>query len=180
MSESHELLRRVSTGDESARVELYALVYSDLHERAKQMMRHQSPDHTLQPTALVHEAWLRLAKHGDGNWEDRVHFFKTASCAMQSVLVDHARAKLAEKRGGGRRIEGGTIEPEASDPSWRMLALNEALERMQTTTPDQHTVAQMRIFGGLPNGEIAQLTGTPLRTVERLWSAAREELRDAL
>ena len=141
-------------------------------------MRGQRPS-TLQPTVLVHEAWLKL-RLPDTDWEGRRHFLRAATAAMRSILVDHARARLTQKRGGGRP-EVLAHDPEArAELTWRVLALEEGLTRLEQAHPLPHQVAQLRIFAGLSHAEIAQVLDVTERTVERHWATAREHLVEAL
>lgn len=181
MEETQQLLRRIAAGDDGAQARLFELVYQELHRRAGALMRHQGAAHTLQPTALVNEAWLRLVHVEQASFADRRHFVHTATAAMRSVLVDHARAKLSAKRGAGRKVgEPGAEVADRSEPSWRFLALDEALERLERSEPEAHRVARLRLFGGLSHPEIAEHLDVTPRTVERHWATARERLSDAL
>lgn len=181
MEETQHLLRRIAAGDDGAQARLFELVYEELHQRAAALMRHQDAAHTLQPTALVNEAWLRLVHVEQASFADRRHFVNTATAAMRSVLVDHARAKLSAKRGAGRRVGEAALEvADRSEPSWRFLALDEALERLERSEPEAHRVAQLRLFGGLNHSEIAEHLGVTPRTVERHWATARGRLAEAL
>lgn len=178
-TETVELLRRVADGDADAQAALFRTCYTDLRARAGALMREQ-PGHTLQATALVNEAWLRLAGP-DGEWESRAHFLNTASRAMRSVLVDHARAKLAAKRGGGARREELLADVALQgEPSWRMLALDEAIDDLEDKHPDLARVAQLRIFGGLSHREIATMMDVTERTIERHWAEARRRLSEVI
>lgn len=181
------LLRRMDAGESAAEEELYGLLWSELHDRARGFMRDQGPEHTLQATALVNEVWLRLARAGSSGWESRRHFLAVATRAMRSVLVDHARARSAQKRSGDRRrveIDEATPDaPEApggADSASRIVALDEALERLAAEDPDSARVAEMRLFGGLEHADVARALDVSTRTVERAWKRARERLRAAL
>ncbi len=178
---STELLRRAANGDEGAEAELYQHLYDDLHRRAKALMGEERPGHTLQATVLVNEAWLRLSLP-DTDWESRAHFLGFATRAMRSVLVDHARSRLAGKRGGDRvRVElGEELATKTGEPAWQIVALDEALAGMESAEPELYEVAQLRLFGGLSHGDIAELLKVSERTVERRWSLAREQLQQAL
>lgn len=177
--ETIEILRRVSLGEAEAEADLYRVCYDDLHARAALLMRSQRAS-TLQPTALVHEAWLKLALP-DTSFENRRHFLRAATCAMRSVLVDHARAKLSDKRGGGAaRVELLEDPVDRHEPSWRFLALDEALSRLEAVHPVPFQVAQLRIFAGLSHAEIGAVLELTERSIERHWATAREHLQDAL
>lgn len=175
-----ELLERAARGDADAQVALYEACYVDLRARAALLMRYQ-PAHTLQPTALVHEAWLKL-RLPDTDWEGRRHFLRAATVAMRSVLVDHARSKLREKRGGGAQREelGDDVRAQEGEPSWRFLALDEALSRLEHDAPLPFQVAQLRIFAGLAHREIAEVLELTERSIERHWATAREALTNVL
>jgi RNA polymerase sigma factor (TIGR02999 family) len=154
-----------------------ALVYEELRELADRHMAHQAVEHTLQPTALVNEAWLRLARPARGGArevESRRQFFALASRAMRSVLVDHARARRSDKRGGARRRVTIAAAPGvASGPDLDVLALEEALERLESRDEELARLVELRFFGGLQHAEISAVTGVPLRSVERRWRLAR-------
>lgn len=181
MSDTLQIIQRLRAGDRAAHSELYELVHTELRERAGRLMHNQRAEHTLQPTALVNEAWLKLAGGSNPNWEDRVHFLRAATRAMQSVLVDHARAKLAVKRGQEPARVELTHEPQDKRcSSWRVLALDEAMGRLEAIDAAEAQVAQLRVFGGLSHPEIAQLLGSSQRSIERLWRSAREWLQREL
>ncbi len=168
-------------GDARASARLYDTLYGALHERAKRLMRSQGPAATLQATALVHEAWLKLANSGGACWNDRRHFLKVAARAMRQVLVDHARAKKTEKRGGGRtRVEFDALfelfEERASD----LVGLDEALERLADFDPELARVVDLRFFAGLSIEECAEVMRCSHATVERSWRTARTWLRSEL
>lgn len=167
------LLKRMCAGDADAEQQLYAHLYEELQRRARAMMRAQGPAHTLQSTALVNEAWLKLAGLAAPDWQDRKHFVRVAARAMRSVLVDHARAKHALRRDGGVREPLGEHIADVEQASWKVLALDEALERLERSEPQLYRVAELRIFGGLSHDEIAEALEVSPRTVERVWSSAR-------
>ncbi|MEZ5065879.1 MAG: ECF-type sigma factor [bacterium] len=177
-SDLSRLLRSPASGDREEA--LFRLAYAELRELAGSIMRREREYHTLQPTALVHEAYLRLA--GSETWEGRAHFFAAAARAMRRVLVDHARRRDAEKRGGPdlRRVtfeedlhgrEGGTLD---------VLALDQALDRLAGLDPRMHRVVEMKLFAGLTAREIADVLGVSKRTVDGEWSFARKWLADQL
>jgi RNA polymerase sigma factor (TIGR02999 family) len=172
------LLQRLAAGDRTVESELYARVYEELHERAHQIMRTQPRGHTLQPTALVHEAWLKLADHDLGNVNSQTHFLRLAAKAMRCVLVDHARARAAEKRGGAaQRFSIDDAEVLTEGPGQTFLALDESLERLQASDPELARVAELRLFAGLDHADIARALDVSVRTVERAWKLARTWLQ---
>lgn len=181
MSQASQLASRSAAGDGSARQELLASLYEDLRSRAHSYMRGQRPDHTLQTTALVHEACLRLLGQEEARWNDRDHVLALAATAMRSVLVDHARAKQRVKRTApGARvpldelIEG--FEAEGMD----VLALDEALQRLADFDPSMARAVELRYFAALSVDDAARILGLPKRTFERHWSAARAWLKAEL
>lgn len=167
------LLKAMTSGDPSAAGRLLPLVYAELHRLAASYMRRERQDHTLQPTALINEAYLRLAG-GDVNWQSREHFIGVAAHVMRRVLVDYARAHKAKMRGGElRRVEldeGLAISVERSE---EMLTLDEALNRLTEVNPRQATVVELRYFGGLSIEQIAAVLAISPRSVKRDWALAR-------
>lgn len=178
MTSSHEeitaLLVRMREGDRVAEDELLPIVYSTLKRLAAQCMRRERADHTLQPTALVHETYLRLAGRGPDEWKSRAHYFAVAAKTMRRVLVDHARAHLAGKRGGAmRRIELDDRLLYAEDHPAELLALDAALEELAELDPRQARVVELRFFGGLSVEETAEILEISGKTVKRDWAVAR-------
>jgi RNA polymerase sigma factor (TIGR02999 family) len=169
-----ELLVRWSRGDDAALAELTPLVYEELHRLAHHYMEAQRPNHTLQTTALVNEAYLRLADQTNPNWQSRAHFFAVAACAMRQILVSYARSNRAQKRGGGgARIElneAAIISPEQSK---EIVDLHEALERLGTLDSRKAQVVELKFFGGLNYDEIAEVLKVARITVRRDWEFAR-------
>jgi RNA polymerase sigma-70 factor, ECF subfamily len=168
-----QLLKAMTSGDPAAAERLLPLVYVELHRLATSYMRRERQDHTLQPTALINEAYLRLA--GDEvNWQNREHFIGVAAHVMRRVLVDYARAHKAEMRGGGlNRVEleeGVAISDERSE---EVLSLDEALTRLMELNPRQAKVVELRYFGGLSVEQIASILGIAPRSVKRDWALAR-------
>jgi RNA polymerase sigma-70 factor (ECF subfamily) len=164
--------------------DLDALLYAELRALAGSFLGRERADHTLQPTALVHEAWIRLSSEDDSRWVDRVHFFNVAAQVMRRVLVDHARRKRADKRGGGQqRITLVTdITPpidEARD-ELDVLAVDEALQKLAVLDAAQAKVVELRFFAGLTVDEVAQATGVSPRTVASQWRLARAWLANVL
>jgi RNA polymerase sigma factor (TIGR02999 family) len=176
MSDVTQILERVEKGDGKAAEELLPLVYEELRRLAAQKMAREAPGNTLQPTALVHEAWLRLA--GEGRWNNRQHFFRAAALAMHRILVDRARQRRAQRR-GGRLQETELTESKAlaSSPDDELLAVHEALESLAQRDPVSADLVNLRYFCGFSMDEAAQALGIPLRNAERLWTFAKTWLR---
>ena len=169
-----QLLQQWSQGDGSALVELTPLVYDELRRLAHHFMEGQSPDHTLQTTALVNEAYLRLADRTDPSWQSRAHFFAVAARAMRQILVSYARSNRAQKRGGGalkvELDEAAIVSPEQSK---EIVDLHEALERLGTLDSRKAQVVELKFFGGLNYDEIAEVLKIARVTVRRDWEFAR-------
>jgi RNA polymerase sigma-70 factor, ECF subfamily len=168
------LLLKAKDGDREAESALAPLVYDELRRLARRYMRNERPGHTLQATALVHEAYLKLIEQRDTTWQNRAHFFGVAAQLMRRILVDHARAKLAKKRGGSQQKISLDV-PAALVPAQpeQFLALNEALDRLSQRDPRQGRVVELRFFGGLSDEETAEVLAISARTVKRDWSVAR-------
>lgn len=177
VDEIRSILERAHAGDQPASAELLPLLYAELRKLAAGYMARAEPGQTLQPTALVHEAWLRLAKEDTRLWSDRAHFFRTAAQAMRQILVDRARAKARLKRGANAEMldvhELDLAEPTTDE---RVLLVDEMLERLEKEDPASARVVSLKFFGGLTNKEIAGTEGMGERTVERLWAYARARL----
>jgi len=170
-----QLLGEVRDGSSGAREELFRLVYPELRRLARGHMRGEATGHTLQPTALVHEAYLRLL--GDGDWNDRAHFLAAASRAMRRILVDFARSRGARKRGGGRvRVTLDEESHAGTQPTDEILAVHDALEKLERIDPHWSRVVELRFFGGLGFEEIAAVLDCSLSSVKRAWSRARSWL----
>lgn len=176
-------IERLSRGDTAAAAEMLPCVYEELRQIAGQMIRQQSPGHTLQPTALVHEAWLKIARAGgdDVRFRGHAHFVAVAAKAMRQVLVNHARDRRAQKRGGdAARLALDEcltlVEAGAGD----VVALDDALARLAALDARQAQVVEMRVFGGLSIEEVAEALGVGLTTVKADWRFARAWLRRAL
>ena len=174
------ILDDAARGDPRAAERLLPLVYEELRKLAAQRLTREQPGQTLQATALVHEAYLRLVD-GDGTrqrWDGRGHFFAAAAQAMRRILVDNARHKQSLKGGGGReRVELGGIEPAAGAPQFDVLALDEALERLARDHPRKAELVKLRFFAGLTNDEAAEALGISPSTVDNDWAYARCWLR---
>lgn len=172
-SEITLLLDRVNRGDEEALEDLIRSLYGELRRVSAGIMRRESPGHTLQPTALVNEAFIRLVQ-GDTEWENRAHFFGAAARAMRRILVDHARAKSALKRGGeANRITFDDLAVASEDRGADVLALDEALRALEQENPRLSKVVELRYFAGCSIDETAQLLDISPATVKRDWLYAR-------
>lgn len=167
------LLKAICAGDGRAEQELLPLVYQELHRLAQSYMRRERPDHTLQPTALIHEAYIRLAGE-KVDWQSRAHFLGVAAHVMRRVLVDHARAHKAAVRGGDlKRVDLEEDHAVSAERSVEVLLVNDALERLAKTEARQARVVELRYFGGLSMEEIAAVLSISLRSAKRDWSLAR-------
>jgi RNA polymerase sigma-70 factor (ECF subfamily) len=176
-SEITRLLSALNEGDRGAVDSLIPLVYAELRRLAAHYLRSERGNHTLQPTALVHEAFLKLVEQ-ETPWQNRAHFFAMAASLMRRILVDHARGHLAEKRGGAvEKVSLDTAFVFAREKPQQMVALDEALKRLAEKDPRCSTVVELKFFGGLNNEEIAQVLGVHSNTVLRDWSLARAWLK---
>jgi RNA polymerase sigma factor (TIGR02999 family) len=174
MSDITLLLESVGRGEQAASAELLPLVYDELRHLASARMARESAGHTLQPTALVHEAWMRLVKPGDRKWNNRAHFFRAAAQAMRRILVDRARLKSSIKRGSNpERLNLDDLALAATTPDDRVVLVDEALGRLEQQDPDSARIVTLKFFGGFTNREIAETLGVTERTVERQWAYAR-------
>ena len=168
------VLERAQKGDASAATELMPLVYEELRRLAAARMSRERPDQTLQPTALVHEAWLRLVGNENQEWDGRAHFFGAAAEAMRRILVDRAREKKALKRGGNlERLDVDALELPSPMPDDELLALDEALDRLATVDTRAAEMVKLCFFVGLTQEEAARELGISLSTAERVWGFAR-------
>jgi RNA polymerase sigma-70 factor, ECF subfamily len=202
-AEMTALFSRFSAGDESAAARLMPMIYEELRRVARNQIRHERADHTLQSTALVNEAYLRIAGVGAASWKDRAHFFRLASQVMRNVLVDHARAKLALKRGGDSDLtsldqtainyheqcaqhlyrdggEGGDHTSAALQLEIDFVALEDALTKLRELSARQAQVVDLRFFAGLALEEIADVIDVSIATVKRDWTMARLFLKREL
>jgi RNA polymerase sigma factor (TIGR02999 family) len=181
MSEVTHLLREWSAGREEARDQLLGLVYDPLRLIAERHLESERRGHTLQPTALVHELYLRLVDQRRVDWNDRTHFFAVAAKVMRRILVDHARRRVSEKRGGG--VAPLTIDAAhdvAVEENLDVVALDVALETLERIYPQQGRIVELRFYGGLTIDETAEALGISAATVSREWTMARAWLRRAL
>jgi RNA polymerase sigma factor (TIGR02999 family) len=171
------LLGTASTGGGIPSEELLPLVYDELRHLAARRMTAYGPAASLQPTALVHEAWLRLAQVDDRCWNDKAHFFRTAAKAMRGILVDRARRKTALKRGDRlAEISIDDLEICAAEPEDRLLMIDDVLDRLEQQDEVSARIVTLKFFGGLTNRQIAELHDVTERTVERQWAYARLKL----
>jgi RNA polymerase sigma factor (TIGR02999 family) len=182
MSDVTLLLDAAAAGDRRAAAELLPLVYDELRKLAAARMASESPDHTLQPTALVHEAYLRLVGSADQErWDNRGHFFAAAAEAMRRILVDAARRKKRQKHGGDRnRMDLDAAAPVASDARHDLIALDAALTRLAAEDPQAARLVELCHFAGLSVAEAARTLGISPRTADRVWAFARAWLHREL
>ena len=161
-------------GNESAAKDLMPLVYDELHKVAARYLRKERPDHTLQPTALVNEAYLKLIDISSVEWQDRAHFFAVSSNVMRRILVDYARAQATDKRGGAmQKVELDEALSFPRETQVDLLALNDALERLEELDQRQSQIVEMRFFGGLTVEETAEVLKVSPRTIKREWAMAK-------
>jgi RNA polymerase sigma factor (TIGR02999 family) len=185
MSEVTRILSAVKQGDPQAASQLLPLVYEELRQLAAQKLAHETPGQTLQPTALVHEAYLRLVGERDAqDWDKRGHFFAAAAEAMRRILIDNARRKHRPKHGGDRhRVYEDIAAPRPAMPPEDLLTLNDALDKLARDEPAKAELVKLRIFAGLTMPEVAEALGISLATAERHWTYARTwlyaELKEA-
>ena len=173
------LMRSAAAGNAEAAASLFAIVYDELRRLAASALRHERPDHTLQPTALVHEAYLRLSDEPDDRWRDRGHFVAVAALAMRRILVDHARSRNARKRtrDGTEAPQAASLDPAEPASGVDFVLLDRALARLATLDPRQAKIVELRFFAGLSVEETAEVIGAATRTVKRDWQSARAWLR---
>jgi RNA polymerase sigma-70 factor (ECF subfamily) len=169
-----QLLNRLADGDQQAAAELVPLVYNELHRLAVRRLRHERPNHTLQATALVHEAYMKLAEQPGARWQNRAQFFAVASQAMRRILVDYARTQQRAKRGGKQlRVtleDVCVVSPRITE---EILAVDESLARLEKVDPRQARVVELRYFTGLTTEEAAEALGISAKTVIREWNVAK-------
>jgi RNA polymerase sigma factor (TIGR02999 family) len=177
-----ELVARARGGDGHATEQLIPLLYDELHRMAAGLMAGERHAATLQPTALVHEAYLRLLDDGNSEWQNRAHFLGAAAQAMRRVLIDHARSRARLKRGGGdlQRVTFSESDFQCETSPEELLGLEEALTALQARDAAMARVVELRFFGGLSVAETAEVLGTSERTIHRQWTAARAWLHRAL
>lgn len=174
MSDITLILEAIARGESHASGDLLPLVYDELRRLAAVRMAGEAAGQTLQPTALVHEAWLRLVKEEDRKWQDRAHFFRAAALAMRRILVDRARHKLSLKRGAGaEKVSIEDVDLATATTDDRVLLVDQSLERLEKEDPESARVITLKFFGGLTNKEIAEIMCISERSVERQWAYAR-------
>ncbi len=182
MAEVTQLLNGPAAGEPQAADQLLLLVYDELRKLAAAKMAHEAPGQTLQPTALVHEAWLRLAGQADPSWQNRRHFFSAAAEAMRRILIERARHRRRHKHGGGlQRVNVDELDLATTTDDDTLLLVNEALDKLNVVDPVGAELIRLRFFAGLSNVDAAELINLPERTAKRTWAYARawlyEELR---
>jgi len=185
MSDVTRLLEAAGNGDARAQADLLPLVYEELRRLARRQLAREQPGQTLQPTALVHEAYLRLVGDANARWDCRAHFFTAAVEAMRRIMIENARRKKAVKHGGGRRrVELDHDAPDGSSSSLddveRLLALDEAIDRLSKQDPDKAQLVKLRCFAGLSVEEAGAAMGMSRSTANRHWAAVRDWLRQIL
>lgn len=176
-----QLLQRVEAGQSSALGPLIEVVYHDLHQLASRFLRREIPNHTLQPTALVHEVFLKLIDQRQVSWQGRTHFLAIGAQAMRRILVDHARSRSRSKRGGARqRMELTEDVAISTQRDADVEAVDDALQKLAQLDPRQASIVELRFFGGMTMDEVAQILGVSKRTVEAEWTMIRAWLRREL
>jgi RNA polymerase sigma factor (TIGR02999 family) len=174
LSDATAILSAVENGDPKAPEELLGLVYEELRRLAAFKMAQQAPGQTLQPTALVHEAWLRLMGTPNPSFKDRRHFFSAAAEAMRHILIDRARRKQTQRHGGQfERVDLDNLQLAAPSPDDQLLAVHEALDKFALKHPLQAEVVKLRFFAGMTNEEVSQLLGISVSTTKNYWNFSR-------
>lgn len=181
MSQVTLILDAISRGESRATDELLPLVYDELRQLAAARMMREQAGQTLQPTALVHEVWLRLAGNASQSWQNRAHFFGAAAEAMRRILIERARRKSRLKRGSGQALlDIADLDVMAAMPDDKVLLVDEALAQLQTEDPEKARIVSLKFFAGLTNDQIAELLNVNERTVRRQWDFARAWLFDRI
>jgi len=183
VSDVTRILEAIQAGQTQAAGELLPLVYDELRRIAAAKMAQEQPGHTLQPTALVHEAWLRLGGDAQPAWQSRAHFFAAAGEAMRRILVESVRRKCRQKRGGGlelQSLDATEIEVPTRAPQDEILAVHDALDRLASEEPAAAEVVKLRYFVGLPLPQAAEALQLSPRTATRLWAFARVRLKQLI
>jgi RNA polymerase sigma-70 factor (ECF subfamily) len=180
-SEASQILSAFSAGDRSGTDRLMEIVYDDMRGLADKFFTEETRGNTLQPTALVHEAFIKLVDRRDVDWRGKSHFFAAGATVMRRLLVDYARRRKATKRGGGRpRITLDEAVAVSTQRDEDVLAVDESLEKLKTIDKQQARIVELRFFGGLTNEEVAESLGVSRQTVQRHWAVARIWLRREL
>lgn len=181
MDDLTKIFEKISANGRPVSEELLPLVYDELRALASRRMHEQKSGDTLQATALVHEAWLRLGKDEAREWNDKAHFFRAAAMAMRQILVNRALAKSASKRGFNRKpLDISELDVADNSADDRILLVDEMLKKLEVEDPESARVVTLKFFGGLTNQEIAEMDGVSLRTIERYWAYARGWLYDKI
>ena len=175
-----QLLAELREGNQASIDALFEKVYGELRRLAGDYFRRERPDHTMQPTALVHDAYVRLVGSDNVNWENRAHFFNVAAQVMRNIMVDHARKHKAEKRGSGEKVSLDEVVSFSNERNIDLLALDDALNRLASLDPQQARIVEMRFFGGLKIEEVAAILSISETTVSREWLKAKLWLRSRL
>jgi RNA polymerase sigma factor (TIGR02999 family) len=174
VSDATVMFTAIGAGDSKAAEELLALVYDELRRLAASKLAHEAPGQTLQPTALVHEAWLRLVGNRTSSFKDREHFFRAAAEAMRHILIDRARRKQTKRHGGDyRRVDFEGFDLAAPTADDQLLAVNEALNKLALEHPLQAELVKLRYFAGLTNEEVSQVLGISISTAKNYWTFSR-------
>lgn len=177
MSDLTLMLQRVGGDDQLLADELLPLVYEELRSLAALRMARETAGQTLQPTALVHEAWLKLVHEGGRTWENRRHFYRAAALAMRRILIDRARQKASLKRAGDwERLDIDDLDLEAATPDERVLLIDDSLRRLEMEDPESAEVVMLKFFTGLTNKDAARTLGISEATIERRWAFAKVQL----
>jgi len=168
------LLHAAERGEEQSAEDLLPVIYEELRHLAAARMAREAAGHTLQPTALVHEAWLRLVNEEERTWRNRAYFFASAAEAMRRILVEHARRKARFKHGGGQqRLNVADLNLAQSTPDEKVLLIHDALEQLEQEHPERARIVVLKYFSGLTNKEVAETLGLGERTVDRHWVCAK-------
>lgn len=177
MNDSNGIPQNASDDDKAFSEQLLPMVYEELRHLAAARLAQEAADHTLQPTALVHEAWLRLSGQGGRLWNDRAHFYRTAAQVMRRILIDHARRKASLKRASSwQRLELSALDDTSISPDSRLLLIDESLHLLENEDPACAEVVMLKFFTGLSNKEAASTLGVGETTIERRWNFAKMRL----
>ena len=174
MSDFTQILHAAAEGDTPSADAILPLVYEDLRRLAQARMAREAADHTLQPTALVHEAWLRMVDQEEQDWKNRAYFFSAAATAMRRILIDHARSKTLKKHGGGQvRVGIDQLDLSVPEPNELLLYIEDALQALEQVHPQWAQIVVMKYFGGMTHRETAEALNIGESSVERYWAAAK-------